>query len=432
MIDLKWFQENFDLAVDLLGRKKVSREVLTSFRELLHERKKVIHDTETIRAFVNQQSKEIGALFKQKRDADADRLRADVNKQKSRLSEIEATLQRLSEEIEAKHLTIPNFPLADTPVGASEEENPIVRTEQYDPGLFRGRTIRPHWDVGQGMLEFERAAKMTGSMFVLYRGYGAQLLRALVQFALDLNRDTFEEMIPPHFVNRASFTATGHLPKFAEEAYHIGTDDLWAIPTGEIPLMNFYRDEVLDERDLPKRMMAYTACFRREAGAHGKDTRGLQRLHEFHKVELVALCREEDNEAMFQEIILRAENVLRLLELPYRVKNLCTGDLTFSSARVYDLEVYAPGVGKWLEVSSVGIFTDYQTRRGNIRYRDNKNKLRFVHALNGSGLATPRVIAALLEVHQQADGSIRIPAALCPYMRMDRIPPVSSKIVDGC
>jgi len=258
-------------------------------------------------------------------------------------------------------------------------------------------------------------------MFTFYRGAGAKLLRALIHFGLTLYAEEYTELIPPHFVRTETLTATGQLPKFAEDAYHLPADDLWAIPTAEVPLTSYFRDEILDYDDLPQRFMAYSVCFRREAGSAGKDTRGLQRLHEFHKVELLKFVRPEEAPAEHLAMVQDVERMLRLLGLPYRVLDLCTGDLGNSSARTFDLEVYAPGVGRWLEVSSVSHFTDYQCRRGNVRYRDSHGKPQFAHTINGSGLATPRIWAALIEHGQQPDGTILLPEVLQPFMGTDRI-----------
>jgi seryl-tRNA synthetase len=263
-------------------------------------------------------------------------------------------------------------------------------------------------------------------MFALLRGQGAKLLRALVKFGLDLNAETYEEILPPHFVRSDVFTGTGHLPKFEMDADKLRDDDLWAIPTGEVPLMGLHRDEILAETELPKRYMAYTVCFRREAGSAGKDTRGMQRLHEFHKVEMLKLCTPEQVESEYQAMLADAERALRLLGLPYRVVDLSAGDLTFASSRIFDLEIYAPGVDRWLEASSVGSFTDFQARRGKIRFRRENGKVEFVHALNGSALATPRVWAAIIEHGQQPDGSVRVPEPLVAFMGTDAIRPQST------
>jgi seryl-tRNA synthetase len=272
-----------------------------------------------------------------------------------------------------------------------------------------------------GILDSERAAKLSGAMFSVLRGDGARLLRSLVSLALDLHRGAYEEVIPPHLVRTEIISRTGHLTKFDTQAYRVRDDDLWLIPTGEVPLMGLHQGEILAEADLPRRYMAYTLCWRREAGAAGKETRGMQRVHEFHKVELVKLCRPEDSDMEFESLVADAEKSLKVLGLPYRVVELCAGDLTFSASKVYDLEVYSPGVGRWLEVSSISLVTDFQSRRGQIRFRREGGGVELVHALNGSGLATPRVWAALIEHGQQPDGTVKVPSALVDYMGRDVI-----------
>ncbi|MGH8922757.1 MAG: serine--tRNA ligase, partial [Actinomycetes bacterium] len=294
----------------------------------------------------------------------------------------------------------------------------------YDPAAYEGRSYRPHWEVAGdlGILDAERAAKLSGAMFSLLSGGGARLLRGLVNFALDLHGSTYLEVAPPHAVRSEVISRTGHLTKFESQAYRLRDDDLWLVPTAEVPLMGMYQGEILAEADLPARLMAYTVCWRREAGAAGKDTRGLQRLHEFHKVELVKLCRPEDSEAELASLLADCERTLQTLGLPYRVVELCAGDLTFSASKVYDLEVYAPGVDRWLEVSSVSLVTDFQARRGSIRFRRTEgSKVELVHSLNGSGLATPRVWAAIIEHGQQPDGTVRVPEVLVPYVGADTL-----------
>ncbi|MEO8697508.1 MAG: serine--tRNA ligase, partial [Acidimicrobiales bacterium] len=279
---------------------------------------------------------------------------------------------------------------------------------------------KPHWDIGTefGILDIERGTKLSGSMFVMYRGFGATLVRALVQLALDRNADAFEEIRPPTLVKTETMISTGHLPKFVDEAYHLERDDLWAIPTAEVPLTSLSRDEVLDEANLPMRLMAHTSCFRREAGSAGRDTRGLLRVHEFDKVEILAYATPEQSAAMHDEILHRAESLIRDLGLAYRVVDLCAGDIGAASKRTWDIEVYAPGVDRWLECSSVSWFGDYQARRANVRYRPAGQKgTQVVHTLNGSALAVPRVWAALVETYRQPDGSILMPEALHPYLR---------------
>ena len=269
-----------------------------------------------------------------------------------------------------------------------------------------------------GILDVERATKLSGAMFVMYRGAGAALVRALVQLALDRNSDRYEEIRPPTLVRTETMVSTGHLPKFEEDAYHLERDDLWAIPTAEVPLTSLARDEIIDETDLPRRMMAHTSCFRREAGSAGRDTRGLLRVHEFDKVEILAYATEDQAPALHEEILERAEAIIADLGLAYRIVDICTGDIGGSAARTWDIEVYAPGADQWLEVSSVSWFGDYQARRANVRYRPTDEKgTKMVHTLNGSALAVPRVWAALVETHRQADGTVAVPEVLQPYMR---------------
>src|SRR4029079_5226789 len=278
----------------------------------------------------------------------------------------------------------------------------------------------PHWEIGQelGLLDTERAVKLSGSMFVMYRKQGAALVRALCQLALDRNADLFEEIRPPTLVLTETMVSTGHLPKFVDDAYHLERDDLWAIPNAEVPLTSLARDEILDEAQLPMRLMAHTSCFRREAGSAGRDTRGLLRVHEFDKVEILAYTTPDQSAAMHAEILDRAESLIRDLGLAYRIVDLCTGDIGGPSKRTWDIEVYAPGVDRWLECSSVSWFGDYQARRANIRYRPADQKgTQVIHTLNGSALAVPRVWAALVETYRQPDGSIVVPDVLHPYLR---------------
>ena len=319
-------------------------------------------------------------------------------------------------------LGLPNITLPEVPAGG-EEHNVIVRSWGA-PRPSDG--VRPHWEIGAAhrLFDGERATKVSGSGFMAYRGAGARLVRSMMSFCLDVHttRHGYEEIWPPALVNRASMTGTGQLPKMEDDAYRIAGDDLFLIPTAEVPVTNLYRDELLDAAMLPMGMCAYTPCFRREAGAAGKDTRGILRMHQFDKVELVRYCVPEESDTQLEILLGHAEAVLQALGLPYRVKLLAAGDTGFSSAKTYDLEAWAPGVGAWLEVSSCSSFTDFQARRANIRYRPAMGeKPRFVHTLNGSGLAFPRTIACLLEHYQQADGSVLVPEVLRKYMGTDRI-----------
>jgi seryl-tRNA synthetase len=294
----------------------------------------------------------------------------------------------------------------------------IVRVEGPPVEQYKAGEYRPHWDIAADLnfSDVKRAAKLSGSGFALLYGDGARLLRALVSFGLDINRDKYREVVVPHMVRSQVFEGTGHLPKFAEDAYNTTLDDLWLIPTGEVPLTGMHQGELLSADELPKRYMTYSVCFRREAGSAGKDTRGMQRLHEFHKVELVRICTPETVEEEYADLLADAERPLRLLDLPYRVLDLAAGDLTFSSTRIFDLEVYAPGVDRWLEVSSVGNFTDFQARRGDIRYRVPGGGTRPPYYLNASALATPRMWAAVIEHGQRPDGTVAVPKALQQYL----------------
>ncbi|HWI03167.1 MAG TPA: serine--tRNA ligase, partial [Acidimicrobiales bacterium] len=317
-------------------------------------------------------------------------------------------------------LRTPNLPADDCPDGADEADNVVLRVEGYDASTYGDHQKVPHWDVGAGLgiLDLERGAKLSGSMFPVFRGGGATLVRALCQLALDRNSDAYEEIRPPSLVRTDTMVSTGHLPKFADEGYHLERDDLWAIPTAEVPLTSLGRDEILNEADLPMKVMAYTPCFRREAGAAGRDTRGLLRVHEFDKVELLAYAAPAQAADVHADILARAEGSLQALGLAYRVVDLCAGDLGASAARTFDIEVYAPGCDMWLEASSVSWFSDYQARRANIRYRPAEGGGTAVaHTLNGSGLAVPRVWAAVVETHRQPDGSVALPECLWPYFR---------------
>jgi seryl-tRNA synthetase len=333
---------------------------------------------------------------------------------------------RVGDEVRDLLLRTPNVPSDAAPDGSSEADNVVLRTEGYDAAAYTDHQRVPHWDIGAelGILDPERAAKISGSMFTIYRGWGARLLRALVQLSLDRNADAYEEIRPPTLVRTDTMISTGHLPKFEEDAYHVERDDLWAIPTAEVPLTSLHRDEVLDEGQLPLRYTAYTSCFRREAGAAGRDTRGLLRAHEFDKVELLAVAADAEQAIACQEDVLaRSEGLLRDLGLAYRVLDLCAADLGGSAARTWDIEAYAPGCDMWLEVSSVSWFADYQARRGNIRYRPTEGKgTEVCHTVNGSAMGWPRTVAAYLETHRQPDGGIAVVDCLRRYLDVEVIP----------
>jgi seryl-tRNA synthetase len=338
------------------------------------------------------------------------------------IARLEGELGGIERELDAIVMELPNMTLADVPAG--DEEHSVIVRAWGTPRSSEG--IRPHWEIAdaQGLFDLPRGAKVSGSGFVVYRGRGARLVRALMNYFVDSHVDAhgYEEIWPPLLVNRASMTGTGQLPKFEDDAYKIADDDLFLIPTAEVPVTNLYRDEIIDAEMLPKGFCAYTPCFRREAGSAGKDTRGILRVHQFDKVELVRYCAPEDSEAQLALLLGHAEAMLQGLGIPYRVKLLAAGDTGFTSAKTYDLEAWAPGVGSWLEVSSVSTFTDFQARRANIRFRPAPGeKPKLVHTLNGSGLAFPRTIACILEHYQQADGSVVVPDVLRPYVGTDRL-----------
>jgi seryl-tRNA synthetase len=398
---------------DLLLQVDEAVALDTQLREMSLER-------DTLRAEVNDLSKQVGALRRDKKNDEAEALmersRAGGDRERVLQSEIDTVQDALQQIM----LRIPNLPHLDAPDGAGDHENPIVKGPINLPASFGEHQRVPHWETATalGILDNERATKIAGAMFTMQRGLGATLARALCQFALDQNADAFEEIRPPSFVTTATLTATGHLPKFADDAYAIERDDLWAIPTAEVPLTSLHAGEVLDEAELPVRLMAYSPCYRREAGSAGRDTRGMLRAHEFDKVEILAIARPEDAPELLTELVGRAEALMAALELPYRIIEICTGDMGGSHHRSFDIEVYAPGCDAWLEVSSVSWFSDYQARRADIRFKRTGQKgTEIANTLNGSALAVPRVWAAICENHRQPDGSVRIPDVLRPYMR---------------
>jgi seryl-tRNA synthetase len=401
-------------ALDALGPQ------LDRCEGLERERRVLIQAVEERKAARNASSQEVA---RRKRAGEpADDLIAQGRSLGEEIGRLERELGDAERELEAILLEVPNVTAADVPAG-DESHNVVVRS-WGEPRPSDG--VRPHWEIAaeHGLFDLERAAKISGSGFAVFRGSGARLVRSLLSFFLDvLSREHgYEEIWSPVLVNRASMTGTGQLPKFEDDAYKIAGDDLFLIPTAEVPVTNLYRDEILDGADLPMAFCAYTPCFRREAGSSGKDTRGVLRMHQFDKVELVRYCAPEQSEAELTTLLGHAESMLQRLGIPYRVKLLAAGDTGFASAKTYDLEAWAPGVGAWLEVSSCSTFTDFQARRANIRFRPAKGeKPRFVHTLNGSGLAFPRTIACILEHYQQADGTVAVPDVLRPYVGADRI-----------
>jgi len=388
--------------------------------DLDQTRRETIQAVEERKAARNAVSQQVGQ--RKRAGESADDLQTQSRALGDEIARLDGELAETQAELSAIMLELPNVTLDVVPEGG-EENNSVVRSW----GSPReGARVQPHWEIGTrlGLIDFERGAKISGSGFIVFRDKGATLVRALINLMLDTHTRThgYQETWVPVVVNRASMTGTAQLPKFEDDMYGLKGDDLFLIPTAEVPLTNLFRDEILPESELPKAVTAYSSCFRREAGAAGKDTRGLLRVHEFDKIELVRLTAPEASGEQLELLTAHAEKILQLLELPYRVVRLASGDTGFASAHTYDLETYAPGVGKWLEVSSCSNFTDFQARRANIRYKPSDGgKPRFVHTLNGSGLAFPRIIASILEHHQQEDGSVRVPTALRTYLGAERL-----------
>jgi seryl-tRNA synthetase len=426
VIDVKVLrQDPAGVRAALLRRDDESLAVaLDQVLELDRRWRALVTETDHLKAERNAATEAVAKLKRAKQPADE--LLASLKTSGERVRTLDGEIRALEEQLDQALLRIPNIPHPDTPTGPAAA-NRIVRGWRAPPAL--GFAPLPHWELGQklGILDLTRGAKLSGSGFPVFVGAGARLVRGLANFMLDLHTTEhgYVEVAPPFVVNRAALTGTGQLPKFEDDLYGLPKDDLFLIPTAEVPVTNLHRDEILDAGSLPRAYVAFTPCFRREAGAAGKDTRGLLRVHQFDKVELVRLCRPEESEAEHARITGHAEAVLQRLELPYRVVELASGDTGFSAARTYDLEVWAAGVGAWLECSSASTFTDFQARRAGIRFRPAPGaKPEFVHTLNASGVAFARTIAALLENNQCADGSIRIPAALVPYLGTDRLVPV--------
>ena len=419
MLDLRLLRTEPDTVKAAVARRGEPTAPLDQV--ILHDerRRSVVSEADELRAEVKRVSVSVGALLRDGGADEADELRARSRELGGRIDELTAEADQLSEWIRRILLFVPNMPAEDTPDGSGPDDNVVVRTVGHDPGSYGEHQRVPHWDIGDelGILDIDRAVRMSGAMFAMYRGLGARLVRALIDYGLDRNRDLYEEIRPPTLVRTETMTSTGHLPKFSDDAYQLERDGLWAIPTAEVPLTSLLSGEIVDEADLPVRLMGHTSCFRREAGSAGRETRGLLRVHEFDKVELYGFCTPEQAADIHAEILDRAERAIVDLGLAYRVLDLCTADLGDASARTFDIEAYAPGADRWLEVSSVSWCRDYQTRRANIRYRpESGGRTQMVHSLNGSGLAVPRVWAALVETYRQPDGSVIVPEALVPYM----------------
>lgn len=423
MLDLKLIRENPELVQERLNRRGSGYD-LSPIVALDQQRREL----EVERSHLQARSNEIGKLVGQKVKSGVDpkgeeiqTLREEGNQLKTKLSDLEPREKEIREQVEALLLTLPNLPSDSTPIGKDETENVEVKRwgDEYKPTI----DVLPHYEIAEklGILNVDRATKIAQTRFIALLGAGAALERALIQFMLDRQIEAgYFEVLPPILVNSQSMTATGQLPKFAEESFRCADDDLWLAPTAEVPVTNLYRDEILAADQLPIHHCAYTPCFRREAGSYGRDTRGLIRLHQFNKVELVKLVRPETSEQEHQTLVQNAEAILEGLKLPYRTIELCTGDLGFGAAKCYDLEVWLPSAGTYREISSCSNFLDFQARRGNIRFKEAGQKgTQFVHTLNGSGLAVGRAMAAVLENYQQSDGTIRIPDALQPYLKRE-------------
>ena len=418
---MKFVRENPELVMDAM-RKRNANVNLDEFLELEKKRRELTLQVEALKSQRNAASQEIGKMKKAGESADAQM--AEVRALGDKIAEDDKELKDIEARLKEILMTIPNMPAADTPVGSSDADNPVVRTWR-EPAKFAFEP-QAHWDIGEklNILDVERAGKVSGARFTFYRGLGSRLERSVINFFLDIHtgENGYTEFFPPFIVNKDSMQGTGQLPKFAEDMFKLEGLDYYLIPTAEVPITNLHRDEILSGDDLPLYYTAYSACFRAEAGSAGRDTRGLIRQHQFNKVELVKFTKPEDSWDELEKLTANAEKVLQLLELPYRVVRLCTGDIGFSSAATYDLEVWLPAANCYREISSCSNFLDFQARRANIRFRrDTKSKPEFVHTLNGSGVAVGLTVAAILENYQQADGSVIVPKVLRPYLGCDVI-----------
>jgi seryl-tRNA synthetase len=414
---------NDPVAVRAALARRNQPEVLTALDQAIaldEKMRNLTNQRDQIRQEINEVSKSVGQLRRDGANAEAESAMAKSRELGESEKQIASTLAEIDAELHELLLRIPNLPHVDAPDGASDADNPLIKGPIGVLDTYPAHKRVPHWETGKelGILDLERATKIAGTMFTMQRGLGATMARALCQLALDTNADSFEEVRPPSLVLTSTLTATGHLPKFADDAFAIERDDLWCIPTAEVPLTSLHAGEILDAELLPLKYMAYTPCYRREAGSAGRDTRGMLRTHEFDKVEILAIAEPTQAAAMLEELVARAERLMQLLELPYRIIEICTGDMGLQHHRSFDIEVYAPGCDMWLEVSSVSWFSDYQARRADIRFKRSGTKgTEIANTLNGSALAVPRVWAAILENHRNEDGTVNIPAALHPYMR---------------
>ncbi|WP_226537629.1 serine--tRNA ligase [Fictibacillus halophilus] len=417
MLDLKFVRANFEEVKQKLSDRGEDLSGLDQFEALDQRRRELIGETEALKSKRNEVSKQVAEFKREKKDAD--HLIAEMREVGDKIKTIDDELRQVEEDLHGIMLTLPNIPHESVPVGETEDDNVPVRHWGEVPEF--SFEAKAHWDIATDLniVDFERGAKVTGSRFAFYKGLGARLERALINFMMDLHEDEhgYTEVLPPYMVNRQSMTGTGQLPKFEEDAFKIREEDYFLIPTSEVPVTNMHREEILMADELPITYAAYSACFRSEAGSAGRDTRGLIRQHQFNKVELVRFVKPEDSYDELEKLTGHAEKVLQLLNLPYRVLSMCTADLGFTAAKKYDIEVYLPSYGEYREISSCSNFEDFQARRAQIRFRrDAKGKPELVHTLNGSGLAIGRTVAAILENYQQEDGTVIIPEVLRPYM----------------
>lgn len=421
MLDLKFVRDNLAVVEQALKNRNASVD-LSEFIGLDKKRRELLVEVEALKSRRNTVSQEVSRLKKEKQDAEA--LIVEMRGVGDRISAMDAEVKEIEGKLAAILMYIPNVPHSSVPVGADEESNPEVR-RWGEPRKFDKEPLA-HWEIGEklGILDFERGGKVSGARFTFYKGLGSRLERSLISFMIDLHTQEhgYTEFFPPFIVNKDSMFGTGQLPKFAEDMFKLEGYDYYLIPTAEVPITNLHRGEILDAKDLPLYYTAYSACFRAEAGAAGRDTRGLIRQHQFNKVEMVKFTKPEDSYEELEKLTLNAEKVLQRLELPYHTVLLCTGDMGFSSAKTYDLEVWLPSANRYREISSCSNFEDFQARRAEIKFRrEPKAKPEYVHTLNGSGVAIGRTVAAILENYQQEDGSVVVPDALRPYMGVDVI-----------
>ena len=417
MLDVKFIRNNPEAVKEGLRRRGSEETPVDALLDLDRQKRRLLAESEKLKSQRNQVSEEIGQMKKEGMDAQAKIL--EMREVSDQIKHLDEEIRGIDAEVTDTILRIPNLLHESVPTGLSDEDNEVVR-EWGSPTGFEF-TFKPHWDIGEDLdiIDFERGGKVTGARFTFYKGLGARLERALINLMLDLHtgQHGYTEIFPPFMVHRDSMQGTGQLPKFEEDMFKVAGTEYYLIPTAEVPVTNLYREEVLNEEVLPIKHTAYSACFRAEAGAHGRDTRGLIRQHQFNKVELVKFAHPDGSYEELESLTRDAEKVLQLLELPYRVVNLCGGDLGFSSAKTYDLEVWMPSSGTYREISSCSNFEDYQARRANIRFKPKEGgKPRFVHTLNGSGIAVGRTVAAILENYQTEDGAVEIPEALRPYV----------------